>query len=205
MSTDRVEDRELQIGTERDPSYDSAHPARAWRIEIARQDWLVRDADLPRDLDAVVSLWREYLAWGNDELESRYGFRFAVDETLAADLAAIDKYLPPDGRLLLAFEGPLAMGIVCLRRIGPGDAEIKRMYVQPSRRGGGIGRALLERVIQAAEAGGYERIRLDTPEFTTAAHRLYRAHGFVEVKPYPESEIPDERKRHWLFMERLLA
>jgi GNAT superfamily N-acetyltransferase len=165
----------------------------------------IRGADLPRDLETVGGLWREYLVWGNDELESRYGFRFPVEETVLADLAAIDKYRPPDGRLLLAFDGEVAIGIVCLRRIAPGIAEIKRMYVRPSHRGGGIGRALLERAIDEAGAAGYERIRLDTPEFTTAAHHLYRANGFVEIAPYPESEIPDERKVHWRFLERTLS
>jgi putative acetyltransferase len=165
----------------------------------------IRDADLPRDLETVGGLWREYLAWGNDELEVRYGFRFPVEETVRADLAAIDKYLPPDGRLLLAFDGEVAVGIVCLHRIALGIAEIKRMYVRPSHRGGGIGRALLERAIEEARAAGYERIRLDTPEFTTAAQRLYRANAFVEIAPYGESEIPDERKVHWRFLERSLS
>jgi hypothetical protein len=36
----------------------------------------------------------------------------------------------------------------------------------------------------------------------TAAHGLYRANGFADVGPYPESEIPDVYKRHWVFMER---
>jgi len=35
----------------------------------------IRDAEVPRDLDAVERLWLEYLSWGNDGLEARYGFR----------------------------------------------------------------------------------------------------------------------------------
>lgn len=34
------------------------------------------------------------------------------------------------------------------------------------------------------------------------AHGLYRASGFVNIGPYPESEIPDEYRGHWVFMER---
>ena len=164
----------------------------------------IRDADLPGDRDAVEQLWLEYLSWGNDELESRYGFRLPVRETIDADLAAIDKYQPPVGRLLLAVDGPVAVGIVCLRRIGPGTAEIKRMYVQPSRRGGGIGKALLDAAIAAARAAGYERVRLDSSAFMTAAHGMYRANGFIDVEPYAESEIPDEYQRHGVVMERTL-
>jgi GNAT superfamily N-acetyltransferase len=165
----------------------------------------IREANLPRELDAVGRLWLEYLTWGNDELESRYGFRLPVQAAVEHDLATVAKFLPPDGRLLMAFEGEVAVGTACMRRIGPDTAEIKRMYVQPSHRRAGVGRALLDRLVAAARAAGYKRLRLDSPDFMTAAHALYRANAFVEIGPYPESEIPDDYKRHWVFMERMFA
>ena len=39
----------------------------------------------------------------------------------------------------------------------------------------------------------------------TAAHRMYHASGFTDIASYPESEIPDEYKPHWAFMERKLT
>ncbi|MDP9295068.1 MAG: GNAT family N-acetyltransferase [Actinomycetota bacterium] len=165
----------------------------------------IREADLPRSVDAVGRLWLEYLTWGNDGLESRYGFRLPVQEAVEHDLATIAKFQPPDGRLLLAFEGDMAVGTACMRRIGSDTAEIKRMYVQPAHRGGGMGRALLDQLIAAARTAGYECVRLDSPDFMTAAHGLYRSNGFVQIEPYPESEIPDEYKPHWVFMERALT
>jgi len=36
------------------------------------------------------------------------------------------------------------------------------------------------------------------------AHYLYRSAGFQEIEPYPESEIPPEFQRYWVFMERQL-
>ncbi len=164
----------------------------------------VRDADIDRDLAAVEQLWREYLTWANDELESLFGFRLPVAESIERDLVAINKFAPPDGRLLLAFVGDRAVGIVCLQRIGPETAEVKRMYVEPAHRGAGIGRALLDQLLVAAVANKYERVRLDSPSFMTDAHRLYRRAGFVDIEPYAESEIPDQFKDHWLFMERRL-
>jgi GNAT superfamily N-acetyltransferase len=165
----------------------------------------IREADLPRDLDAVRRLWLEYLTWGNDGRESRYGFRLPVREAVEHDLATVAKFRPPDGCLLLAFEGGVPVATACMRRIGPDTAEIKRMYVQPSHRRAGAGRALLDRLIAAARTAGYERVRLDSPDFMTAAHGLYRSSGFVEIGPYRESEIPDEYKSHWVFMERMLT
>ena len=36
------------------------------------------------------------------------------------------------------------------------------------------------------------------------ARELYRSSGFVDTGPYAESEIPDEYKKHWVFMEKVL-
>lgn len=165
----------------------------------------VREAELSEDLAAVERLWFEYLTWGNDELEARYDFRLPVQEVVDGDLATIAKFRPPDGRLLLAFDGVVAVGTACMRRIGPDSAEIKRMYVQPSHRGTGLGRALLQQLIEAAQVAGYVHLRLDSPDFMTAAHGLYRLNGFVTIGPYAQSEIPDTYKPHWIFMERTLV
>jgi GNAT superfamily N-acetyltransferase len=142
---------------------------------------------------------------GNDELEARHGFRLPVKEAIEHDVATIGKFQPPDGRLLLAFENNVPIGTGCMRRIGADNCEIKRMWVDPTHRRGGIGRALLDRLIEQARIAGYARMRLDSPDFMTAAHRLYRSSGFMDVKPYPESEIPDEYKSHWVFLEKTLA
>jgi GNAT superfamily N-acetyltransferase len=165
----------------------------------------VRDAALPQDLEIVRQLWLHYLTWGNDELEARYRFRLPVTEAVEHDVAAIGKFQPPDGRLLLAFEDDLPIGTACMRRIGPDTCEIKRMWVEPLHRRGGIGRAMLDRLIEEARMAGYARIKLDSPEFMTAAHRLYRSSGFMDIAPYSESEIPDEYKSHWVYMEKRLA
>jgi len=76
------------------------------------------------------------------------------------------------------------------------------MYVEPSFRRAGLGRAILEHLIEAAATAGYAHIRLDSPDFMTTAHALYRSQGFVDTRPYAESEISDEYKAHWVFMER---
>ena len=50
----------------------------------------------------------------------------------------------------------------------------------------------------------YARLRLDSPDFLTDAHRLYRRRGFEPIEPYPESEIPVDLRVWWVFMERHL-
>src|SRR5436190_21911525 len=164
----------------------------------------VRGADIPGHVEAVRRLWLDYLTWGNDEMEARYAFRLPVEETVEQDLGSIAKFQPPDGRLLLAFENGVAIGTASMRRIGSDTAEIKRMYVDPSYRLAGSGRAMLDLLIAVAIAEDYRRIRLDSPDFLTAAHGLYRSREFVFIEPYPETEIPDDHQSHWVFIARIM-
>ena len=127
-----------------------------------------------------------------------------MQEFVERDLASIENFLPPEGRLLLAFEDGEAIGTAALQSIGTSTAEIKRMWVAPACRRGGIGGEMLDRLVSVAEVAGYGSVRLDSPLFMTAAHALYRSRGFMDIAPYPESEIPDRYKSHWVFMERLL-
>ena len=99
----------------------------------------VRAADPAHDLEAIERLWLAYLGWGNDELEARYGFRLAVEEAVERDLASLAKFQPPDGALLVAGEAGDLVGTASMQRIGPGAAEIKRMYVDPSAAASGTG------------------------------------------------------------------
>ncbi len=164
----------------------------------------VRDADLPKDIAALESLWLEYGTWACDQLETHYGFRESASEVVEHDIATIERFRAPEGGLLLAFVDDAAVGTVCMQRIGADVAELKRMYVRPAFRQIGLGRALVIELIALTERSGYRRIRLDSPGFMTDAHRLYRASGFVDIGPYPGSEIPEIYWPHWLFMERTL-
>jgi GNAT superfamily N-acetyltransferase len=161
----------------------------------------VRATEIPEDVEHVRRLWLDYLSWGNDEMEAKHGFRLPVQEAVDRDVATIEKFLPPDGLLLLAAETSDVFGTGAMKRIGPETAEIKRMWVDPSRRGAGVGREMVDRLISAARGSGFSRLHLDSPDFMVAAHGLYRSSGFREIDPYPESEIPDEYKAYWVFME----
>ena len=79
------------------------------------------------------------------------------------------------------------------------------MYVRPGNRQQGLGRALLNRLLEEACQIGYERVRLDSARFMTEAHHLYRTTGFTEIGAYEGSEIPKELREHWIFMENVLV
>jgi len=66
---------------------------------------------------------------------------------------------------------------------GPGSetCELQRMYLAPSARGAGYGRALLEHCFDAARRHGYRRCYLETAASLDAARALYLDAGFREI------------------------
>jgi putative acetyltransferase len=97
---------------------------------------------------------------------------------------------PPDGRLLLAeYELRLA-GCVALHKWEDGICEMKRLYLRPSFRGKGLGRAIAEKIITDARSIGYRRMRLDTIEpLMKDAVEMYRKLGFREIAAYRPNPI----------------
>lgn len=96
-------------------------------------------------------------------------------------------------------------GIACLKKLRENVCEIKRLYVQPVSRGMGLGKLLLEKLIEHAKDCGYTRIFLDSDPYMENAHAMYRSLGFVEIPPYPEAEMSgNDYVQHMVFMELVL-
>ena len=153
------------------------------------------------DFIKVKELFIEYMEWVLENLSEEYGITFDVRELVSQDMDNIEIFSPPHGRLLLVTVDSNVVGLSCLRNIGDGIGEIKRMYIQPKFRGKGYGKGLMEYLYQEAKKIGYHSLRLDSVNFMKAAHGLYRSFGFKEREPYPESEIPEEIHEYWVFME----
>ena len=99
------------------------------------------------------------------------------------------EYAPPDGRLFIALDDTDAIGCIALRKLDEGICEMKRLYVKPSCRGKGLGKLLVQTVIDEAVKIGYKKMRLDTVPKMKEAIDLYRKIGFKEIKPYRENPI----------------
>ena len=154
--------------------------------------------------EEVRALWTAYLEEAAVPLREA-GFEEDVPAVVAADLASIGQFQPPDGRLLLAVDDGETLGCGAVRLIAPGVAEIKRMFLRPEARGRGIGRTLLQELLATARRFGCREARLDTGWFMTDAHRLYRAAGFEECAPYAGSEVPEDFDPRWKYMRLDLA
>ena len=53
----------------------------------------------------------------------------------------------------------------------------------------GLGKALVEAVVDAARHAGYRELRLDTLPEMTDAQALYARRGFVRIAPYYDTPI----------------
>ena len=80
---------------------------------------------------------------------------------------------------------PLA-GVGALAQLDEDNGELKSMRVADSHRGTGIGRAMLEHLIDQARRRGMSALWLETgstPEFLPA-QRLYESAGFARCEPF---------------------
>jgi ribosomal protein S18 acetylase RimI-like enzyme len=66
------------------------------------------------------------------------------------------------------------------------ESYLQELYVVPSLRGRGIGRALLEQTIEVARERGSDGIDLNTGETDTAARALYESLGFTNREGSPD-------------------
>ena len=94
---------------------------------------------------------------------------------------------PAGGAYVVGWEDGRAVAGGALKRLDPGVAEIKRMYVIPDARGRGLARSLLAAIEDTARELGYERVRLDTGASQPHARALYESAGYRDVPDYNDN------------------
>jgi ribosomal protein S18 acetylase RimI-like enzyme len=136
----------------------------------------VRPADLALDASDVSTAVRAYLAQTEEEKRRESG---AASETISAlperyRVEVEDPSTAYDGcRVLVAEVDDAVVGVV-VSRADDGFTEIKRLWADPRVRGRGVGSALLDAAIDAAEG----EVRLSVWEWRERAIDLYASRGF---------------------------
>lgn len=140
---------------------------------------------------------------GQDKIEEVKQLFLEYAQSLKIDLAFQNfetelktlpgKYGPPDGVLLLALIDDKAAGCIALRKISEDICEMKRLYVRDGYRGFGIGRRLVNMIIEEASRLNYHYIRLDTLPTMKEAQALYISLGFYDIGPYVYNPIKGAR------------
>jgi GNAT superfamily N-acetyltransferase len=95
--------------------------------------------------------------------------------------AGIAELGPPHGAFLVGYREGVAICCGGVKRLDDRHCELKRMYVAPEARGGGVGRALLRALEHAARSLGYEIARLDTGPRQPGAQHLYESDGYAAI------------------------
>lgn len=85
-----------------------------------------------------------------------------------------------------AWDDDALLGCAALKELSPTQGEVKSMRTPDRLRGRGVGRALLDHILQVSRDRGYRELFLETghqPAFFPA-HALYRSAGFRECGPF---------------------
>jgi len=130
--------------------------------------------DDPRSAD-VAPLLDAHLAFARAVTAARDVHALPADELACDEVTFYSARL--DGT-------PVAVG--ALTPVDADTAEIKSMHTAESARGQGIGRAMVQHLIDAARRDGYRRVSLETGSMAAfaPARALYAAFGFEPCPPF---------------------
>lgn len=104
-------------------------------------------------------------------------------------------YTPPRGAFWVVRENARVVGSVGVERLDDRTAELHRLYLDSTLRGRGIGRALVETVLDWAREQGVRRLVLWSDTRFEQSHRLYRRLGFEQLgERTVEGDVNDSRE-----------
>ena len=137
----------------------------------------------------------------NEEWITRF-FRIEPKEApiLADPQATI---LDSGGRIFFATAGDRCVGCCALVRMRDKEFEVAKMAVEPQYQGAGIGRRLLQAVIEEGRSAGAQRLYLETNHVLKPAIRLYESVGFKHIDA--NRIVPSPYARADVYMELMLV
>jgi GNAT superfamily N-acetyltransferase len=124
------------------------------------------------------------------ELDQRFTDGFDRGAALAEATTAFD---PPAGLFVVAWLGEDLVGCGGIQWLDERTGEIRRMWVDPARRGLGLGKRLLAHLELEVRSSGRSRVVLDTNQSLTEARAMYAAVGYTTIERYNDNPYA----HHW--------
>jgi DNA-binding MarR family transcriptional regulator/N-acetylglutamate synthase-like GNAT family acetyltransferase len=120
-----------------------------------------------------------------------YGWTSPKFEALVADILSkfITNFDPKHERAWIAERDGEVVGSVFISRASPEVAQLRLLYVDPSARGLGLGRRLVDECIRFSRAKGYKTLMLWTHDNLVPAVRIYQAAGFELIREERHNEF----------------
>jgi ribosomal protein S18 acetylase RimI-like enzyme len=118
----------------------------------------------------------EYIKWLNQDL----AFQNIEDELINFP----KKYEEPNGAFIIAKDNDKVIGCVGLKKLDGNICEMKRLFVNDIYRGKGIGKRLVEKIMEEAKDKDYKKMRLDTLKTMESALKIYYKNNFYEIEAY---------------------
>ena len=139
-------------------------------------------------VDAESDAAQQALARYFAELDARFAGGFDAGD--GADVSGLG---PPGGAFVVLRAGESVAGCGGLQQVDAATVEIKRMWIDPTRRGLGLGRRLLAHLEDVARDLGYGRVVLDTNGVLVEAIAMYQRAGYDAIDRYNDNPYA----QHW--------
>ncbi|WLS08840.1 GNAT family N-acetyltransferase [Shinella sumterensis] len=102
----------------------------------------------------------------------------------------VEEMADPTVTVWIARDGDAAIGCGALKRHSDTVGEVKRMFTRPAWQGQGVGRSVLDKILETAEREELKTLVLETGDQHPAAWAIYEKAGFTRCGPvldYPDS------------------
>lgn len=170
------------------------------RLSVPEQNQLVKALEAAEGLlasrsePAVPYMLRPHQSGDMGWIVHRHGVLYAQEygwdetfEALVAQITAefIRNYNARRERCWVAERNGEIVGSIFLVKASDTEARLRLLYIEPSARGLGIGRRLVDECVRFARQVGYVKVTLWTNDILTSARRIYEAAGFCLVHEEP--------------------
>jgi len=145
-----------------------------------------RDGALTGSVDLVVSEDDPSRPDVTDLLERHLAFAHEVTPEGHVHALDVQRLLDPSVTFFSARRNGILLVVGALRELDATHGEIKSMHTAPEARRQGVGRAIVDHLLDVARARDYDRVSLETGTMDafTPARDLYTATGFTKCAPF---------------------